>query len=244
MSRVSIIIPTWNLVDYLRECLSKIVANTTTGLTYEIIVVDNGSTDATPEFLGSAKLAEILGRHATKGLQVITNETNLGYGPACNQGIDAAGGEVLCFLNNDVEVTPGWLPGLLRYMDDPVVGAVGPMSNNVSGPQNVATNEYVPTPYPLPLHRLVGHCLLVRKSILDEIGGFDTRFKNAFEDDDLSMRIYLKRKTLLAARDVFVFHHGSATFRTYPETLPYDKILKENHQLFLDKWKDYVKGEC
>lgn len=58
------------------------------------------------------------------------------------------------------------------------------------------------------------------------------------------MRIYLKRLTLLAARDVFVFHHGSATFRTYPETLPYDKILKENHQLFLDKWKDYVKGEC
>ena len=103
MSRVSIIIPTWNLVDYLRECLSKIVANTTTGLTYEIIVVDNGSTDATPEFLGSEKLAEILRRHAIKGLRVITNETNLGYGPACNQGIEAAGGEVICFLNNDVE---------------------------------------------------------------------------------------------------------------------------------------------
>ena len=46
------------------------------------------------------------------------------------------------------------------------------------------------------------------------------------------------------ARLAAVFHHGSATFRTYPETLPYDKILKENHQLFLDKWKDYVKGEC
>jgi GT2 family glycosyltransferase len=236
MPGVSIIIPTWNLHDYLRNCLSYIMMNTNPELLQEIIVVDNGSVDDTPKLLGSEKLKRMLDAYATNGLRVIRNDENLGYGPACNQGLEIATGEFVCFLNNDVGVLPGWLPGLLRYMEAASVGAVGPMSNNVSGPQDVQSALYEPLLRPLSVHRLVGHCLLVRKKILDRIGGFDPQFKNAFEDDDLCKRIARDGNVLLVVRDVFVFHHGSMTFKTYPAALPYEKIMNENRERFIEKW--------
>jgi hypothetical protein len=93
---VSIIIPVFNNLQYTRQCLQSIVKNTARK-SYQLIIVDNGSTDGTKEFLkclcGSAK--------------IISNRENFGFSKACNQGAAAADGDYIVFLNNDTKVQPG-----------------------------------------------------------------------------------------------------------------------------------------
>ena len=181
-------------------------------------MVDNGSTDDTPQLL------------AERPVTVITNPDNLGFAAACNQGIDAARGEFVCVLNNDTEVTPGWLEALLAVLDmGDSVGLVGPRSNSISGPQ------VVPGAPPLsdagaahawarswtgaergswPARRLVGFCLLGRRRTFAEVGGFDTGYGiGNFEDDDLCDRVLASGRQLRVCDGAVVLHHGSATFQ-------------------------------
>src|SRR5262245_27262075 len=114
---VSIVIPTFNRLDLTRACLKAIQAHTPDDQ-YEIIVVDNASTDATREFLTNEQRA---GR-----ITAILNDTNAGFARACNQGAAVAQGKFVLFLNNDTEVKPGWLEPLVRTLEaDPRIGAAG-----------------------------------------------------------------------------------------------------------------------
>jgi len=124
-SLTSIVIPTHNQLAYTRECLASIRQRTDEP--YELIVVDNGSTDGTVEYL-----------HSLAGVTVISNPENRGFPVAVNQGIRAARGRHLLLLNNDCIVTTGWLGRLLRALgSDPRIGLVGPVSNCVSGEQQI-----------------------------------------------------------------------------------------------------------
>jgi tetratricopeptide (TPR) repeat protein len=114
----SIIIPVFNNLELTQNCLESIWEHTPPEL-FEIIVVDNGSSDGTPAFLKQL---------ATEGkIRLIANDTNLGYAKACNQGARAARGGYLIMLNNDTLVTDGWLNALIEAVakDDnlAVVGA-------------------------------------------------------------------------------------------------------------------------
>jgi hypothetical protein len=114
---VSIIIPTFNKIELTRRCLLALLANTP-GPRHEIVVVDNGSTDGTPEFL---RAEESAGR-----LRAILNGENTGFSKACNQGAQAATGRHILFLNNDTQVEAGWLEPLVETMEaDQNVVAVG-----------------------------------------------------------------------------------------------------------------------
>ena len=114
--RVSIVIPVFNKAEYTEKCLYYIVSNTGEEPDYEVIVVDNGSTDWTPYLL-----------HAMEGnLQAINNDENVGFARACNQGAAAAQGQYLVFLNNDTVVHEDWLKALVDIADsDSSVGIVG-----------------------------------------------------------------------------------------------------------------------
>ena len=103
-ARVSIIIPTFNRLDLTRACLNALRANTPAA-DFEIVVVDNASTDGTPDFLAAEQTA---GR-----LRAICNANNGGFARACNQGAAAARADILLFLNNDTQVTDGWLAALV-----------------------------------------------------------------------------------------------------------------------------------
>ena len=117
----SIVILTRNQLPYTQMCLQSI--RDRTDEPYELIVVDNGSTDGTVEFLRSQA-----------GVRLIENPDNRGFPAGCNQGIDAAEGEHVLLLNNDTIVTTGWLDRLLRVLySDPQIGLVGPCANNISG---------------------------------------------------------------------------------------------------------------
>ncbi len=207
----------------------------------EVIVIDNGSHDGTRDYLKQIT-----------SIKAIFNKMNEGFAKACNQGLEVASGDNILFLNNDTVVTNQWLEPMIKllYQDDKI-GMVGPVSNYVSGPQQVPVNytnveeiEDFSRLYCLQQRgrskavlRLVRFCLLVKKKVLDQVGGFDERFVGgSFEDDDLSLRVLQAGYQLKIALDSFVHHHGHATFTGNPD-LSISQLYEENRQRFIDKWK-------
>jgi len=185
----------------------------------QVVVVDNGSRDETAAFLASVEWVE-----------VVTHQQNEGFAAGCNAGARRARNPVVVFLNNDTLLPPGWLEGLVTPFADPSVGATGPMSNVVSGPQCVIDDFYDPkniddvVRYADVLRRraagqtqetgrLVGFCLAVRTQLFTEIGGYDEDFGlGGCEDDDLCNRLRSAGWRLLIAKDTFVHHIGHQTF--------------------------------
>jgi GT2 family glycosyltransferase len=192
----SIIIPVWNKVELTRQCLVAL-GPATDDVSFELIVVDNHSTDETPELLAS------LGGD----VRIITNSENLGFAKACNQGAEAATGEYLVFLNNDTIPLKGWLSALVKEVQsDPAVSVVGSKllyENGTVQHAGVAIDRNNLTPYHIyagfagdhpavnkrrELNAVTGACLLIRRSVFADLGGFDEGFRNGFEDIDLYVR--------------------------------------------------------
>ncbi|MFZ4847442.1 glycosyltransferase [Enterococcus casseliflavus] len=238
--KTSIIVLTYNQLALTKQCLESIWKHTNNDC-IEVIVIDNGSHDDTRDYLKQIT-----------SIKAIFNKTNEGFAKACNQGLEVASGDNILFLNNDTVVTNQWLEPMIKllYQDDKI-GMVGPVSNYVSGPQQVPVNytnveeiEDFSRLYCLQQRgrskavlRLVGFCLLVKKKVLDQVGGFDERFVGgSFEDDDLSLRVLQAGYQLKIALDSFVHHHGHATFTGNPD-LSISQLYEENRQRFIDKWK-------
>ncbi|WP_336820139.1 glycosyltransferase [Bacillus subtilis] len=243
MMKTSIIILTYNQLVLTKQCLKSIWKHTNSDC-IEIIVVDNGSSDGTCDYL----------KHLSS-IKVIFNKTNKGFAKACNQGLEVATGDNILFLNNDTVVTSQWLEPMIKllYQDDKI-GMVGPVSNYVSGPQQISVDytsleeiEHFSQRHGMEhrgksraVLRLVGFCLLVKKEVLDKIGGFDERFEGgSFEDDDLCLRALQEGYQLKIALDSFVHHQGHATFSGNPD-LNISRLYQVNRQIFIDKWKQDV----
>lgn len=241
---VSIVVLTRNALEYTRQCLESVRRCTETP--YEIIVVDNGSTDGTVEFLRAQAASHT-------DLRVIENAENLGFAGGNNQGIEAARGEYVLLLNNDVVVTPGWLDRMVRVTDDdPKIGIVGPMTNRISGAQQVPSVAYDQDTLAgldtfaqavaqqhgycvTPTWRIVGFCMLIRRAVIDAIGGLDTAFgRGNHEDDDYCIRAAIAGFRAGFAHDSFVHHFGSRTF--VQERVNYAKVLNETWKTFKEKW--------
>lgn len=130
----SIIILTFNQLQFTQECVESIQRHTPEP--HEIVFVDNGSHDGTVKWLRQQAKAH-------NNYRLIENKKNLGFAKGCNQGMAAAKGEYLLLLNNDVVVTGGWLAGMLACINASAdYGIVGPMTNNIAGPQQLATVPY------------------------------------------------------------------------------------------------------
>lgn len=240
----SIIIVTCNALEYTEACLESV--ERCTPQPHEVIVVDNGSTDGTRDYL-----------RRRLSVRLIESRQNRGFPAAANQALRASRGDRFLLLNNDVIVTPGWLERLNDALySAPDVGLVGPCSNEVSGPQRVQAGYSTPgelnsfaTDWQTrhegqrqDVDRLVGFCLLMRKEVVERIGLLDERFGiGNFEDDDYCYRARLAGFRAVIARDCFVHHFGSATFKS--SGTDYPAILKRNHQLFLEKWRGTERDE-
>jgi len=232
----SIVIPVKGLWHYTQGCLDSIRSNTPE--THEIIVVDNASDDETASEL--AKLSDI---------RVVTNRMNLGFGGASNQGIRESRGEYVLLLNNDTVVTPRWLGRMLAHITKPGVGAVGPMSNHTLPDQEIDFSPQGPDEliaFAAELGRtlkgrardvpyLSGLCLLVRREVIETVGGLDLRFGlGNWEDADIGIRAVLAGYRLRLARDVFIHHYGGQT--TVSQGLDRTDLLLANWELFKQKW--------
>jgi len=236
----SIIVLTHNELSFTIQCLDSIRARTDEP--YQLIVVDNASTDGTREYLRSLE-----------GVIVVENAENRGFPAGVNQGIRVAKGRQVLLLNNDCIVTTGWLRRLLDALHgDPVVGLVGPSSNNVSGGQQVPANYRDAGSIDgfawdwgadhghecMDVDRLVGFCLLIDRAVIDRIGLLDERFGiGCFEDDDYCRRAIKAGFRLIHARGAFVHHYGSRTFRGVG--LDYPALLAENRR----KYEAKLRGE-
>ena len=140
----SVIIPCWNQLEFTRKCVSALMRQT--GPNWELIVIDNGSTDGTGTYLAGVQDASPV------PVTVIANATNRGFPAAINQGLQYGRGEYLVLLNNDVVVTDGWLGQLIGLasidqqskIENPKskIGLVGPMSNYAAPPQLVEDVPY------------------------------------------------------------------------------------------------------
>ncbi|SEN75875.1 glycosyltransferase family 2 protein [Paenibacillus sp. OV219] len=237
----SIIIPTFNGLALLKEAIYAIWQYTDRTLTpYEVIVVDNGSSDGTCSWCMEV------------GVLCLSLPRNIGFPAACNMGLRIASGEFLMLLNNDVTVSAGWLPALLRTLNAREdIGIVGPVTNYVSGRQQVEYPFTTMEEFHLaaaealvreagmadPMYRLVGFCLLFKRSLYERIGELDERFSPGhYEDDDYSLRARMHGYNLLMCKDVFVHHKGSVSFkRKDPKEL--QQLVERNRSLFIAKWQ-------
>ena len=235
----SIIIVTFNALEYTKSCLESV--ERCTPEPHEVIVVDNGSTDGTRQYL-----------RPRVSVRLIENRDNRGFPAAANQAIRASRGDRIVLLNNDVIVTPGWLERFAapRCTRPPDIGLAGPCSNEVSGPQRVDAGYSTLADLDSfaqqwsaehrgqleQTDRLVGFCLLVRRELVDRIGLLDERFGiGNFEDDDYCHRARLAGFKAVIARDCFVHHFGSATFKS--SGADYTAIIQRNQALFIEKWQ-------
>lgn len=242
-SVTSIIVVTHNNLRYTQECLRAVLEHTT--VPYELLIIDNGSSDETQQWL-----SKFCRQHAQ--CRSIFNTSNLGFPKAVNQGLRMANGDNVVLLNNDVVVTDGWLEGLLQVAQNyENVGLVGPMTNEISGAQKDRTAWYVTLEHmkhhasvTRELYRNVVYeavrvrffCVLITKKALKLCGGLDERFTPGnCEDDDYCLRVQRAGLTIYIARDVFVHHYGSKSFTRQGQEW-FQEILKQNTKRFYAKW--------
>jgi len=239
----SIIVLVLNQLEHTRACVASLFADVSSP--FELIVVDNGSSDGTPAFLADL-------RQKQSNVHVITNRSNRGFAAGNNQGLVLARGDAVVFLNNDTVVTPGWI-GRLRdvLVRQPDTGVVGPMSNCVSGPQLIQGTTYpgvgelaafaegwasANAGQTLEVGRAVGFCLLARREVITRIGGLDEGYGSGnFEDDDFCIRARLAGFRIRIARDAFIHHTGSQTFKD--AKIDYRQAMLRNWEYFRTKWR-------
>ncbi len=242
---VSIVIPTFNQWEYTKQTIESIEAFT--DFSYEIIIIDNASTDNTIENLKKYE-----------NVKVISNNKNLGFPIAVNQGIKEAKGDYILILNNDVVVTNGWLSKMVEVANlKENIGIVGPISNSVSGLQIDKDAKYSTMDdmhiyakqisvknknQTIEFPRLAFLCTLIKREVIEKIGGLDERFSPGnFEDDDFCLRSQLAGYKSVIARDVFIHHYGSVSFKANGEN-KYAKRLETNGKIFVEKWGATPEG--
>jgi GT2 family glycosyltransferase len=234
MKSVSIIIPTYNGLHYLKDCIATIRMHTP--IPHEIIVVDNGSSDGTVEFCRDERLV------------FVANPDNPGFPGACNAGMKIASGDALLLLNNDVLVPRHWLSNMLNCLySGAEIGIVGPMTNYGSGKQQIdfpytnleevaAHLHHVNRGNWLEVRRIIGLCMLIKREVMERIGCLDERFAPGhYEDDDYCYRARMAGYRLMIAQDAFVFHYGSSSFNREGEARV-QQLLQRNRGLFIEKW--------
>jgi GT2 family glycosyltransferase len=237
MPEISIIMVTFNsLHETTVPCLDSIFKHTGNE-DYEVIVVDNNSSDGTPTYLTERALRE-------PRLRCVLNTVNRGFAGGNNDGIRAASGRFLVLLNNDTQVSEGWLTGLRTSLqEDGSIGLVGPVSNAVGNEQKIFTSGVTPAEIlaegaawvrhsrgdAYETERLGFFCVALRRETADKVGLLDEAFDLGFyEDDDYCLRMLKAGYRLICREDIFVYHRGSSSFGKTPRETK--ELLKKNRR--------------
>jgi GT2 family glycosyltransferase len=245
----AIVVPAYGQRQVTARCLEALRrADCETPM--QVVVVDDCSPDDTAAFLARCR-----------GLTVVSNETNMGFLRATNAGVAAAGeAPFVVLLNNDTEVTPGWLDALIAPFEDPSVGAVGAKLIYPDGKLQEAGSivwrdgsgwNYgrgdLPDRFPYNHSREVDYCsaacLAVRRETWDRVCGFDERFVPAYyEDTDLCFAIRAIGQRVLFQPRAVVVHHEGLSHGT--DESPGGKIHQQVNRLtFVDKWRDDLESQ-
>jgi GT2 family glycosyltransferase len=246
MATCSIVVPVYNHASVTRQCLNALLAHPPEDVECEIVVVDDASTDITPELLARYGDQIVSVRHAQ----------NRGFATTCNDGAAAASGEYLVFLNNDTLPRPGWLDALVAYAQaQPAAAVVGSKLLYPDGtiqhagvvicrsdrhPRHVYRG--FPAEHPAvnrsgKLQIVTAASMLVKRDTFQEAGGFDASFINGYEDVDLCLRLgEMGHEVHYCAESVVVHFESASRAGRADEAL-------HNNRLYDQRWRDRVRPD-
>ncbi|HVS42805.1 MAG TPA: glycosyltransferase family 2 protein, partial [Candidatus Dormibacteraeota bacterium] len=236
---LSVVMVTYNAWEWTQRALEALLAHTDVPL--EVIVADNASADGTLEGLAGIR-----------GLAVLRNPVNLGFGPAANQAALRARAPLLLVLNTDALVHPGWLPPLRAVLDaQPDVAAVSPrllhLDGSVQEAGSILWGDAEVWPYgatgsaAAPEYRFrrdvdyaSAACLLLRRSAFGDAGGFDPAYAPAYyEDVDLCLRLWDRGLRTVCQPLSEVTHAGGASTDRRRRAA----LLERNRAIFVERWR-------
>jgi GT2 family glycosyltransferase len=237
----TIVIPVMNRVDLTRQCLATLQLSTPSHL-YEVVVVDNGSTDETAAFLRRARAAGVL--------RAVFPGENLGFGKACNLGASLARGGGVVLLNNDTIPGQGWLEALLEVTEEETVGIVGSrllypdgrlqhagIALNADGlPYHVHRHEpaeFGPALVQRDYPAVTGASMLLRREVYEQLGGFDEAFHMYVEDVDLCLRAWEAGLRVVYCPKSLLVHLESASVTDLARR---DEQVRTGWQLLRSRW--------
>lgn len=257
----SIIIPVFNQWELTRACL-KALAATIKDKSVEVIVVDNASTDVTPDacpFLGKQLFGD--------AFRYFRCTSNMNFGPASNIGATIAVGKYLIFLNNDTVPLPGWYQPLIDdFAKFPNIAATGPLLLYPKSEPFGHTVQHlgvfvspflkvghlyegIPADSPLAQKRrffqiITGACLVIPRKLFIEVGLFDEEFINGFEDVDLCLRLWQHGYRMTVNPEARVIHHTSQTPGRHKHEEANSRYLFQKCQgMFTPDWHVHLKND-
>jgi len=208
--RSSIVICVYNRGDEVQACLKSLLE--LTDRDFEIVLVDDCSTDDTPE-----RLAAFQDAHRDVSVTIVRNQTNLGVSGARNTGVDAATGRFVLFTDSDCEVDPHWLERILVPFEDPSTAGVGGTVLNPE-PETYAERAYVGRSRIVPsmaqARHLVGCNMAYRREAVARLR-FDEALTYGCDEDDLARRLIKSGYRIAFAPDAVVHHRHRLTARSY-----------------------------
>lgn len=239
--KVSIIILNWNQLAYLQQCLKSLIENTDYS-NFEIIILDNGSSEkGTADYLKSLPY------------KIILSPQNLGYARGNNLAAKRAEGEFLLFLNNDIVAEKNWLTPMVKLMlervDCGIVGSKLLYPDRTIQHIGVAfdwrgNRRHIYKKYPADIspakelrecEAVTGACLLIRREIFEQVGGFDERYKNGSEDIDLCLKVRTKGYRIFFCPQSVLIHFEKTSLKKRGNF--YKKWTeKKNNRIFFKKW--------
>jgi len=228
----------WNGGELLRRSVESVIANPPS-VNYEVVVIDNASTDDSIHSLRASQLAHKLS--GSGGLRIIENQENRGFGQANNQAFAVTAAPLLLLLNPDTEVTEGSIDRLIATVESaPRVGAAGPRLLNADGSLQISAWRNPPAAWEILLSQLKlylllpqrfrgelllgghwdharerqvpmlsGAAILLRRKVIEDVGGFDERYHMYGEDNEWCLRMTHSGWKLLFQPAAVILHHGA-----------------------------------
>lgn len=221
---LSIVIANWNTKELIKQCIESILSAAPKGLEFEVIVIDNASSDGSSEYLESLD----------KKIVLIKNNENLGYSKACNKGMKSAKGKYVLLLGSDTIMQNGTLEECISFLDSHThSGAVGcRLLNPDRSVQNsckkfpglknafytylsldmlnkqydMADFDYSRT---IEVEQIDATFLMIRKEVLEDIGYFDESYSILYNDVDLCRRIWDSGHKIYFLHTCSIIHYGS-----------------------------------
>lgn len=252
--KVSIIIPNKNQYELLKDCIDSIIQNTLY-LDYEILIIENGSSDA-----DILEYYRHLRRHHLD-ISVIPFRKPFNFSEINNFAVNQSNGKYLLFLNNDTKViNSGWLTEMVNNLKEDDIGAVGAallykdekiqhigvtihpqyvaFHHNHNSPRSIIQEEF---DSPKIVDAVTGACLLTSKYIFKEVDGFDENLPLAYNDVDFCMKLRDKGYKIKWTPDCLLYHYESKTrgYEDTPEKM--DKLIEASNYM-RNKWKTKLKS--